>query len=406
MSLSKKKSLGVEFLTLEAKGGIIMIFAALLALIVANSFLYPYYQYFFNEINFRVGFFSENVRYGVQIDKSLLLWINDGFMALFFFFVGLEVKREIMEDELSSRDRLLLPIAGALGGMALPALIYYFINIDHPENLRGWAIPAATDIAFALGILALVGSRVPTSLKVLLTAIAIIDDLGAILIIAAFYTSKISFEFLALGGFAALGLLALNLRNVSNISPYIVLGLILWFAVLKSGVHATLAGVITAFCIPMAAKDGSGFSPCKHLEHSLHPWVIFLILPVFGFANAGLSFSGVKLEALMDSIPLGIAAGLFIGKQIGVFLPLWLLIVLGFSPKPSKANWVQIYGMCVFAGVGFTLSLFIGGLAFEDYDTQNAVKLGVLVGSFLSAILGYALLRYGPSEIGKNSRNL
>ncbi len=387
-----------EFFRLEAAGGIVLVLASAMALIIANSPLFGMYNYIFNEVDFRIGF-SDIGALDTEIHKSILLWINDGMMAVFFFLVGLEIKREVLEGELSTTKKALLPALAAIGGMAVPAAIYYYINMDTPELLRGWAIPAATDIAFALGVLALVGSRAPISLKVLLTAIAIIDDIGAILIIAIFYSASIETSALLFALIPFLGLLLLNRRGVSTTAPYILLGILLWIAVLKSGVHATLAGVIIALMVPMRCKSNPEYSPCKHLEHSLHPWVAFMILPIFGFANAGVPFDGMGLHSLLEPVTLGIAAGLFIGKQIGIFGILWLTIVTGLSPKPKDTNWWQLYAVSLLCGIGFTMSLFIGGLAFEGVEMQASVRLGVLVGSIASAILAFAILKFGPTSV-------
>lgn len=372
--------------------------AAALALIIANTPLNVYYTYFLEKVYLTVGFSSTDGFNALEIHKPLLLWINDGLMAIFFFLVGLEIKREFMEGELSSRDRALLPALAAIGGMAVPALFYYWQNMDDPELLGGWAIPAATDIAFALGILALVGSRVPVSLKILLTAIAIIDDLGAIMIIALFYTDTIAIIPLAVAGIAFLALVSVNRSRVVNIAPYVLLGFVLWFAVLKSGVHATLAGVITAFFIPLRSDKNPKHSPLKHLEHDLHPWVAFMVLPVFAFANAGVSFAGMSWSDVMNPVTMGIASGLFFGKQIGIFALLVLVIKLGLSPMPKNANYWQLYAVSLLCGVGFTMSLFIGELAFETRDQAAAVRMGVLMGSISSAVLGYLILRYAPSK--------
>ncbi|MDH3475879.1 MAG: Na+/H+ antiporter NhaA [Rhodospirillales bacterium] len=380
-----------EFLRLEAASGIVLIFAAAAALIFANSPLGDYYFEFLK--------IPGSVQVGqLEIAKPLLLWVNDLWMAVFFFLIGLEIKRELLEGELSTRADLLLPTAAAVGGMAVPALIYVLLNWDNPVNLNGWAIPAATDIAFALGILALLGSRVPLSLKVLLTAIAIIDDLGAIVVIAIFYTANMSLVSLGLAGLAILGLVLLNVFRVSHVAAYLIVGTILWVCVLKSGVHATLAGVVTAFAIPLKVEDEEGHSLLRHLEHLLHPWVAFLILPMFAFANAGISFEGISLASFLEPVTLGIALGLIVGKQLGVFLPLWLCIKSGIAPMPKNASWVQLYAVSMLCGIGFTMSLFIGGLAFELSDFKAPVRLGVLTGSIVSAVLGYALLRFSPEK--------
>lgn len=387
-----------NFMKMEAAGGILLVIAAMVAILIANSPLFVYYDHILNGIKFRIGFNDTLTGYDLEIRKSILLWINDGFMAIFFFLVGLEIKREIKSGELSTRSRALLPALAAVGGMVVPALIYYFINIDTPENLNGWAIPAATDIAFALGVLGLLGSRAPVRLKILLTAIAVIDDLGAILIIAIFYTSNLAVEPLYFGAVAMVGLLLLNLRNVSSTTPYIILGIILWVAVLKSGVHATLAGVATAFFIPMTCPKNPDYSPCKHLEHALHPWVAFGILPLFALANAGVPFTGMGIHSLAEPVTLGIIAGLVVGKQLGIFSILWLTIKTGISPMPKGVNWIHLYAVSILCGIGFTMSLFIGGLAFEDVAHQASIRLGVLVGSLISATLGFAVLYFAPSK--------
>ena len=380
-----------EFLRLEAAGGIILIFAAAAALLFANSPLGDYYVAFLK--------IPGSVQVGeLVIAKPLLLWVNDLWMAVFFFLIGLEIKRELLEGDLSTPADLLLPTAAAIGGMAVPALIFVLLNADNPVNLNGWAIPAATDIAFALGILALLGNRAPLSLKVLLTAIAIIDDLGAIVIIAIFYTANMSLVSLGLASVAIAGLALLNWFRVSHILAYLIVGTILWICVLKSGVHATLAGVVTAFAIPLKVKDEDGHSLLKHLEHLLHPWVAFLVLPMFAFANAGIVFEGMTFASFVEPVTLGIALGLIVGKQLGVFLPLWLCIKTGVAPMPRDATWFQLYAVSALCGIGFTMSLFIGGLAFELTEFKAPVRLGVLTGSIVSALLGYALLRFGPAR--------
>lgn len=384
------------FLHMEASGGILLGIAAIIALIIANTPLYEIYDHILHEIYFRIGFDDVAGTFDFEIKKSLLHWINDGFMVIFFFLVGLEIKREVRSGELSTRSRALLPALAALGGMIVPALIYWYVNIDHPENLKGWAIPAATDIAFALGVLSLLGSRAPVRLKILLTAIAVIDDLGAILIIAFFYTSNLALEPLYFGAVALVGLAILNARCVTKTAPYVLLGAILWVAVLKSGVHATLAGVITAFFIPVVSKKDPNVTPCKTLEHALHPWVSFLILPVFAFANAGVPFEGMGLHSLTAPTTLGIILGLVIGKQLGIFSTLWLSIKTGLSPMPVGTNWVHLYAVSALCGIGFTMSLFIGGLAFTDIEHQASIRLGILVASVISAVIGYVILRLTP----------
>ncbi|MCM2344877.1 MAG: Na+/H+ antiporter NhaA [Alphaproteobacteria bacterium] len=381
-----------DFMHMEAAGGIVLVGAALLALLIANTPLFGIYDHLLNGIKFRFGFVSPETGFDLQLEKSILLWINDGLMALFFFLVGLEIKRELVEGELSTRDRALLPALAAVGGMLAPAAIFWFINQDYPHNMAGWAIPSATDIAFALGVLALLGSRAPTSLKILLTAIAVIDDLGAIIIIALFYSHglhPVPFYFAAA---ALLGLFILNRRNVSSIPAYVILGVILWVSVLQSGVHATLAGVAAALFVPTRCRRDPEYSPLKTLEHTLHPWIVFGVLPLFAFANAGVPFAGMGLHSLVDPVTLGIVLGLFFGKQIGIFLVLVLAVKLGLSPRPAGASWLQLYGVSILCGIGFTMSLFIGGLAYQDVAMQASVRLGVLLGSLISAVVGYMIL--------------
>lgn len=375
-----------EFLRLEAASGIILVIAAVLAMALANSPLSSTYEMLFDmPMAIQVG--------GLSIAKPLLLWINDGLMAIFFLLVGLEIKREIREGELAGRDQALLPCLAALGGMIAPALIYAALNWGEPLQMRGWAIPTATDIAFALGVLALLGKRVPVALKVFLTALAIIDDLGAIVIIAVFYTADLSVESLVLAGMALALLLALNVMNVVRVSVFVVVGVALWIFVLKSGVHATLAGVALAMAIPMRNPADSEHSPLIDVEHKLHVWVAYGILPLFAFANAGVSLAGVSIASLFDGLPLGIALGLFIGKQIGVFGATWLAVKLGLSRMPEGTSWPQIYGVSLLAGIGFTMSLFIGTLAFGAPEQAAQVRIGVLGGSLISAVAGYLVLR-------------
>ena len=385
-----------RFFKMEASGGILLVVAAVIALIIANSSLYDLYDYVLNQVKFKIGFTDIAGSFDLSVKKSVLHWINDGFMAVFFFLVGLEIKRELMTGELSSRSRALLPALAAVGGMVVPAAFYYFINMDSPEDLSGWAIPAATDIAFALGILALVGSRAPVRLKILLTAIAIIDDLGAILIIALFYGDSPQLEPLYAAAVCLIGLLVLNRFNVCKTSPYVLIGIILWIAVLKSGIHATLAGVMTAFFIPIASRTDETIRPCETLEHSLHAWVAYGILPIFAFANAGVPFAGMGFHSFLDPVTLGIIAGLVVGKQIGIFGTLVLAIKTGISPPLGGVTWLQLYAVSILCGIGFTMSLFIGGLAFDDLAHQASIRLGVLTGSTISAIMGYLILRFGP----------
>ena len=379
-----------HFMHLEASGGIVLMFVALFALLANNSFMASGYEGILNT--------PVAVQFGeFKIAKPFLLWINDGLMAIFFFLVGLEIKREVIKGELSSLDKISLPLFAAIGGIVVPALIYLSFNYADSVTINGWAIPAATDIAFALGILALVGNRIPVSLKILLLAVAIIDDLAAIVIIALFYTENLSLYALAWAGVGTAVLFAMNRFRVMRILPYALVGTFVWAAVLKSGVHATLAGVITAFAIPLVrpvAKDGTtSSSPLTRAEHGLHVWVAFLILPLFAFANAGVSLKGLSVADLMSPIPLGIALGLFLGKQLGVFSFCWIAVKLGLAKLPEGANWCQVYGVACLTGVGFTMSLFIGTLAFDDASLLNGVRLGVLMGSIASGIMGFVLLR-------------
>ena len=363
---------------------------AVLALIASNS---PVSEFYY-------GFLSTPimVQFGsFVIAKPLLLWVNDGLMAIFFFLVGLEIKREVLEGELSSFDKAALPMFAAFGGIVVPAVIFLGLNIADPIAANGWAIPAATDIAFALGVLALVGSRVPVSLKILLLAIAIIDDLAVIIIIALFYTQDLSFIALGWGTLGVLGLVVLNRMGVMRITPYALLGLFIWACVLKSGVHATLGGVITALAIPLKPKTPQENSPLHRAEHGLHLWVAFLILPLFAFANAGVSLADIRLSDLVAPLPLGIALGLFLGKQIGVFSFCWFAVKLGLARLPANANWRQVHAVACLTGVGFTMSLFIGTLAFDDQALINDVKIGVLMGSVASGLLGFSLLKFFPS---------
>jgi NhaA family Na+:H+ antiporter len=373
-----------DFLKQESAGGIFLIVAAALALVIANS---PFAASYFGTLQTKL-----NVSFGgFAIDKALILWINDGLMAVFFFLIGLEVKREIIEGQLSSWSQASLPLAAAIGGMAIPALIYVGFNYNSPESIGGWAIPAATDIAFALGILSLLGPRVPVAMKALLLAVAVIDDIGAILVIALFYTSELKLDMLA-GGAAMLALLFVVGRlKIGSAIPYVLLTIIMWVFVLKSGVHATLAGVTAAMMVPMVARDGSHFA--GRLEHELHPWVAFVIIPIFGFANAGVSLVGIQPADLLAPLPLGIALGLLIGKQIGIVGFAWLAVKTGLAKLPEGVGWAKVHGLSLLAGIGFTMSLFIGNLAFADPAQIDAVKIGVLSGSLIAAVAGFLLLR-------------
>jgi NhaA family Na+:H+ antiporter len=375
-----------DFFRLEAAGGILLGLAAIGAIFIKNSPLSDLYSAFLNiPVAIKIGEFS--------IDKPFLLWINDGFMAVFFLLVGLEIKREALEGQLCSKDQVTLPIIAALGGLTVPALIYSYINWDNAQALNGWAIPAATDIAFALGIVTLLGKRVPETLKICLVAIAIIDDLAAIIIIALFYTENLSIISLIFALLTILILYALNRRGITKISPYIIVGIFLWACVLKSGVHATLAGVIIALFIPLRAKNRLGESPARSLEHGLHPWIAYIILPIFAFANAGVSLKGLSLELLMHPITLGITLGLFFGKQIGIMLMTVIGVKTNICQLPKNVKWSQYYAMSLVTGIGFTMSLFIGTLAFNDPNSQTFVRLGVITGSLLSGISGYILLK-------------
>jgi NhaA family Na+:H+ antiporter len=377
-----------QFMASEASGGLMLMFAAALALVLANT---PLAWLYFGALAAHP--------FGIGVHEA----INDGLMALFFLLVGLEIKRELIEGELATWPQRLLPGIAALGGMTVPAIIYLAINIGSPDTLRGWAIPAATDIAFSLAVLTLLGSRVPQSLMVFLTALAILDDLGAIIIIALFYANELSPVMMGLAAITFAALLLLNRFRVGHLLPYLVLGCLLWFFVLKSGVHATIAGVLLALVMPMkSGSDGHGrlSSPLIRLEHGLEPWVTYLVLPVFGFANAGLSFSGMSLSAAFHPVTLGVALGLFFGKQIGVFGTVWLAARAGLAQLPRHASARQIYGMALLCGIGFTMSLFIGLLAFANVPSlEDETKLGVLIGSLVSALLGWLVLRLGsPSR--------
>lgn len=374
----------------EATPGVLLALAAVVALIANNSVLTGLYD------RLLLATVSVTVE-GVGIEKPLLLWINDGLMAIFFFLVGLEIKREMMEGKLSSLRAASLPALGAVGGMVVPALIFVAINAGTPANLDGWAIPAATDIAFALGALALIGSRAPASLKVFLLALAVLDDLGAIVVIALFYTSNLSVGALGVAGAGIAVLIAMNLLGVRRIGLYIVVGLVIWVAVLKSGVHATLAGVVVALTVPLRGADGAaqdGKSPLEVLEHVLHPWVAFMILPLFAFANAGVPLTGLSVDDLIAPLPFGIAAGLVIGKPVGILGACWIAVRMGWASLPDGVDWLKLYGVSQLAGIGFTMSLFIGTLAFSDPAAQSAVRIGVLGGTVLSMVFGMAVLAW------------
>lgn len=379
------RSTFTRFFQLEAASGLLLIAAAVLALIINNSPLSWLYSGLLEvPVAVQIG--------ALNIAKPLLLWINDGLMALFFLLIGLEVKREVLEGQLSKPSQVVLPAAAAVGGMVVPALIYWFLNRDNPAAIAGWAIPTATDIAFALGVLALLGKRVPASLKLFLMTLAIIDDLGAIIIIALFYSGSLSSLSLMLAAACLLVLIAMNRLGVVKLGPYMVVGLILWVCVLKSGVHATLAGVTLALCIPLRTRNAET-SPLRSLEHALHPWVAYGILPLFAFANAGVSLTGVTLESFTHTVPMGIALGLLAGNTIGVFGLTWLAIKLGMAALPSGANWGQVLGVAILCGIGFTMSLFVGSLAFMPGSSEYAGmdRMGILTGSLFAALIGYGI---------------
>jgi len=376
-----------DFLKLETAGGILLVAAAVLAMLIANSPLAPFYGALIDlPVEVRIG--------NLEIAKPLLLWINDGLMAIFFFLVGLELKREVLEGQLADPREIGLPAFGALGGMLFPAAIYIWVNQGDNVALQGWAIPAATDIAFALAILGLLGSRVPLSLKVFLVSVAIFDDVGAIAIIALFYSSDLSVAALLTAAVCLPVLFVLNRRGVLERTPYILIGIVMWIAVLKSGVHATLAGVLLAVFIPLRDAKVER-SPLHEIEHDLHTAVAFGILPIFAFVNAGISLSGVSFGSFLHAVPLGIMTGLFVGKQLGVFLFCWLGVLLGAARLPDGLSWSHIYGVALICGVGFTMSLFIGSLAFEETGVNLLFdeRLGIIAGSLLSAICGYIVLR-------------
>jgi len=395
----------LKFVHHEASGGVVLFAAATLAMVLANSAMAGLYGALLETpVVIRIG--------ALEIDKTLLHWINDGLMAIFFFHVGLEIKHELLEGELSTVRQAALPAIGALGGMIVPALIYVALNIDDSRALGGWAIPTATDIAFAVGVLALVGNRIPSSLKIFLLALAIIDDLGAILIIAVFYTTKLSLAALSLAALGVAALAVLNRRGVTRIAPYVLVGVFVWLCVLKSGVHATLAGVVTALAVPLLPVDSvRAADPSEtlaaRLQESLHPWVTFGVLPAFAFANAGVSLAGITVSELASPVPLGIALGLFVGKATGVFAFSTAAIAMGLGARPEGSSWPQLFGVAVLAGIGFTMSLFIGMLAFPEPAWAADIRIGVLAGSIASAMLGYLILRNvgspasSPSSPGK-----
>ncbi len=379
------------FFKLEAASGLILLISAIIALIISNSI---YSNIYFDSLNEYLFIGINN--FGLKL--SVLHWINDALMAIFFFFVTLEIKREFIQGELSSVKQAILPIVGAVGGMLVPALIYIYINYETPGTLNGWAIPSATDIAFSIGILSLLGSRVPISLKVFLTALAIIDDLGAIIIIAFFYTGDLNIHYLSLIIATFIILVILNRFGVKKFLPYLIVGIFLWYFTYESGIHATIAGVLLACSVPHRKKDHD-FSLLTKIEHSISPYVAFGIMPLFAFANAGVSLNGLTFASLLAPVPLGILLGLFIGKQFGVFIFSYVSIKAGFAQMPNNANWVSFYGVGVLTGIGFTMSLFVGNLAFvENSQYIDGVKIGVLSGSLLSTIFGYFLLLLYPNK--------
>lgn len=374
-----------EFLRLESAGGLILVAAAVVALLLANTPLAGLYD---NLLNLKLTITLED--FGVS--KPLLLWINDGLMAVFFLLVGLELKREVVEGQLSRPDQIILPALAALGGLLIPALVYWWVNRADPQGINGWAIPTATDIAFALAILSLLGSRVPASLKVFLTTIAIFDDLAAIIIIAVFYSADLSTAALLAAGAGVAVLFILNRLGVQHLAAYLITGIFIWLFVLKSGVHATLAGILVAAFIPL--ESGNEHSPSRHLEHILHPWVAYAVLPIFAFANAGVSFAGVSADVVFGTVSTGIVLGLVLGKQIGVFGMTALAIGLGIARKPEGSSWAMLYGIALICGVGFTMSLFIGSLAFEHggFSQGAALRIGVIAGSLVSGLAGWLVL--------------
>jgi len=378
-----------EFIKKESASGVLLIFATFFALVLSNTAMSSLYTSFLHiPVEIRVG--------ALHLDKSLYHWVNDGLMAIFFLLIGLEVKREILEGHLSTLGQIALPGMAAVGGMVVPAGIYLIFNQNDPIAVNGWAIPTATDIAFALGILSLLGKRVPVSLKIFLMALAIIDDLGAIVIIALFYTTELSTLAIAIAMISLAVLITLNFLGISKKAAYFIVGTILWISVLKSGVHATLAGVVLAFTIPLNAKDenNQSISPLKEIEHNLHFWVAFFILPLFAFVNAGVNVTEISFSQISGSVPLGIMLGLFIGKQVGVFGFSWITIKLKIAELPKGSNWLHLYGVSVLTGIGFTMSLFITSLALEDDSIfQYTDKLAILIGSFLSAVVGYFVLK-------------
>lgn len=387
-----------RFLLSELGGGLLLIAAALLALIFANSALTDFYQWLLSvPVQVRVN--------TLDVHKPLLLWINDGLMALFFLAVGLEIKKEFLFGHLRQRSQLVLPAAAALGGIAVPALVYLFFNHQDPVARLGWAIPSATDIAFALGVLALLGDRVPPALKIFVMTLAVLDDLGAVVIIALFYTADLSLRSLALAALFTTILFAFNRLGYRRLGLYLLAGTLLWVSVLKSGVHATLAGIVIAFALPTDTRDDENQSPADTVLHNLHPWIVLCILPAFAFANAGVALSGLSFSDITAPIPLGITLGLFLGKQLGIFLIAGLLIKAGLARLPEGCNWLQLYGAAILCGIGFTMSLFISSLAFQHSGADTALtdRLGILMGSLLSAVVGYLVLRHASPPLAQKT---
>jgi NhaA family Na+:H+ antiporter len=395
MSDANQRASLQKFFTTEAIGGMLLLAAAVMAMILKNSAYGDNYSAFLETpVAVTIGVMDG----ALDIKKPLLLWINDGLMAIFFFMIGMEVKREILIGQFSDIKQTILPIIAGIGGIAVPAIFYFLLTADNPEAIQGWAIPTATDIAFALGILALVGPGVPVALKLFLMTLAIIDDIGALAIIAFFFTSKLSMTAIIVAGISVVALITMSMRGVTRLAPYIFVGLILWASVLKSGVHATLAGVILGFCIPMGPREPGREteSPLQMLIHEVHPWAAFFILPLFAFANAGISLTGMKLADLFTGVPLAIMVGLLVGKQVGVFGFSWLAIKMKLCELPEGISWQQLYGAAILCGVGFTMSLFIGSLAFEEggvLGTTRPDRLGIIAGSLLAGIAGFVVLK-------------
>lgn len=386
-----------RFLLSELGGGLLLISAALLAILFANTTLVDAYQWILSvPVQVRVN--------TIDVNKPLLLWINDGLMALFFLSVGLEIKKEFLFGNLRQPSQIILPAAAALGGIAIPALVYLAFNYEDPVTRHGWAIPSATDIAFALGVLALLGNRVPSSLKIFVMTLAVLDDLGAVIIIALFYTSELSMRSLYLAGTFTALLFALNRLGYRRLGFYLLVGLLLWVSVLKSGVHATLAGIVIAMALPTDTRPGEKHSPADLVLENLHPWIVLLILPAFAFANAGVSLSGLAFDDIFGPVPLGIGLGLFLGKQIGILGVVWLLVRLQLAKLPPGTNWLQMYGAAILCGIGFTMSLFISSLAFAHSGASVALtdRLGILMGSLLSAVVGYLVLHKASKPSAQN----